>query len=159
MLITFTSILFGLILISTSTTSTSGNQLEALVGNTVISDGIAWIKAFGCVDNDGAEGTATFNYLPPFNNIAGFINYAQYAVSIKFESPSGVYSAYAVECSDPIWALNNGKEIPYTLDKSTGNILPTPAGLAQQSNWITKSSAMWTGQLRNTCVNDGIKVP
>eukprot|EP01084_Bolivina_argentea_P275609 470065_1 len=107
-------------------------QLEGLGGKTTEENGIAWAKAFSC-DQDAQSVV----YDDPFNDLNGFIDLAQYATSIKFVSAS--YSTYATECSNPVYNLNNGKELSYTTNENTGTL----TGYANQNNWNDNTNLMW----------------
>eukprot|EP01084_Bolivina_argentea_P250914 420598_1 len=128
---------------TTAPTSAPTGPLGDLVGKTHLENGIAWAKAFVC-----DEDAQSIVYSEPFNDLNGFINYAQYATSIKFASLS--YSTYATECSNPIYNLNNGKELSYRTDESTGKIEFN----ADTGNWNGSPDLMSNTWQRNNCHGD-----
>ena len=91
-------------------------------------------------------------YQSPFNNITKFINLAKYAISVKFvpanSSDDTDYIVQAVTCSNPIYNLNNGKELSYITNIINDTIVI--AGNADyENNWIGTSTAKdW---LKNKC--------
>eukprot|EP00484_Ammonia_sp_Unknown_P010312 CAMPEP_0197072460 /NCGR_PEP_ID=MMETSP1384-20130603/210108_1 /TAXON_ID=29189 /ORGANISM="Ammonia sp." /LENGTH=496 /DNA_ID=CAMNT_0042511277 /DNA_START=138 /DNA_END=1628 /DNA_ORIENTATION=+ len=118
----------------------SSSVLADLESAATTENGLAWVHAIYAAHG----GSWTFS--EPFNDMVGFVNIARYAKSIKFTSPSGTYSAYATECSNPVWALNHGLSLALTYDESTGQA----TGTQVSSNWNGPSTAqMWNGCTRD----------
>eukprot|EP00484_Ammonia_sp_Unknown_P026360 CAMPEP_0197023880 /NCGR_PEP_ID=MMETSP1384-20130603/4520_1 /TAXON_ID=29189 /ORGANISM="Ammonia sp." /LENGTH=388 /DNA_ID=CAMNT_0042452171 /DNA_START=17 /DNA_END=1183 /DNA_ORIENTATION=+ len=128
--ILITSCIAGLVSLS-SGQGLDSSTLSTLQASATVENGIAWVLAIEGV-------TGAWTYSAPFNDRAGFVDIAQYATSIKFVSASGSYSIYATECSNPVWAINNGYEASFTVDESTGLI----TGYANTANWIGDTQYM-----------------
>eukprot|EP01084_Bolivina_argentea_P274413 467735_1 len=60
------------------------------------------------------------------------------------------YMVTAKICSNPVYALNNGKELSYLLNPMDGKI----AGFQDTNNWIGSSKA--TARLENSCFDGGL---
>eukprot|EP00484_Ammonia_sp_Unknown_P005134 CAMPEP_0197075808 /NCGR_PEP_ID=MMETSP1384-20130603/211795_1 /TAXON_ID=29189 /ORGANISM="Ammonia sp." /LENGTH=610 /DNA_ID=CAMNT_0042514657 /DNA_START=150 /DNA_END=1982 /DNA_ORIENTATION=- len=100
-------------------------------------DGIAFVHAIWAPSTGSA-----WTFYEPFSDMDAFVEIAQYATSIKFNSPSGAFSSYATECSNPVWALNHGLELSQTYDVSTGLV----TGYSDTSDWNGN-----TAQMANYC--------
>eukprot|EP01083_Nonionella_stella_P019073 53016_1 len=134
---------------TTAPTSTVIPALDPLVGNLDISGGIGWIKAFECdvINKD-------FRYQSPFVDLASFITFSNHAISAKLvprnASNPADYEVQTVQCGNPIWNLNNGWEMSYTTDPTTGFIT---AQADHINDWIGTSTAK--ARLANVCIEDG----
>eukprot|EP01084_Bolivina_argentea_P179227 309721_1 len=109
---------------------------------------IGWIKITSCIES---ASNAAFTYY--YNNTIRQL-LAQYAITIKIVPPEGInnpnyntYAVTAVPCSNPIYALNNYKELSFVIDMDgTFNI----RSLANyENNWLGTTTAI--NRLRNSC--------
>eukprot|EP01083_Nonionella_stella_P167634 563938_1 len=136
---------------TTAPTSTVIPALDPLVGNLDISGGIGWIKAFEC---DVTR--KSFRYQSPFVDLASFITFSNHAISAKLvprnASNPADYEVQTVQCGNPIWNLNNGWEMSYTTDSTTGFI----TGYTDLNDWIGTSAAK--ERLNNSCVEDDVAI-
>ena len=107
---------------------------------------IGWIEYSHC-----KEGNNINNYNPDYS-MDELIHLAQYAVTVKIMPSSDVpglsetanYAVMADRCSNPIFALNYGYTMSWTVEESSA---PVITGLANMDNWIgtdTAKSLMWS---------------
>eukprot|EP01084_Bolivina_argentea_P176063 304743_1 len=102
---------------------------------------IGWIKYATCME--GRISSSKLNALKYPNHVSleKLLNISKYAVTVKFlpssDIPDGVnenieYAVKAHICSNPIYALNNGYQLSWTLNITTSLII----GYANIGNWI-----------------------
>eukprot|EP00484_Ammonia_sp_Unknown_P000462 CAMPEP_0197022490 /NCGR_PEP_ID=MMETSP1384-20130603/3357_1 /TAXON_ID=29189 /ORGANISM="Ammonia sp." /LENGTH=309 /DNA_ID=CAMNT_0042450545 /DNA_START=90 /DNA_END=1016 /DNA_ORIENTATION=+ len=109
-------------------TGLDSTQLAALQASATVEDGIAWVKAIDTQDS------GTWTYEAPFNDLDGFVDIAQYATSFKWVTNE--FISWTVECSNPVWAMNHGYELSYTVDETTGLVTGVGDGHDwQNSGW------------------------
>eukprot|EP01084_Bolivina_argentea_P184427 318070_1 len=83
-----------------------------------------WLKFFDCKEGNSA---ASF---PKYHNdytLSELVTLSKYAISVKFLTGTGIpgvneNTSFALTtniCSEPIFSLNNGYELSYTLDHNT----------------------------------------
>ena len=102
---------------------------------------IGWIEFSSCIEG---KHSSTFN---PDYESDELIELAQQAVTVKIlpstdipgHSETAKYALMADLCSNPIFALNNGYSLSYTLDEDF------TASKADPNNWIgdSASTLMW----------------
>eukprot|EP01084_Bolivina_argentea_P227594 384375_1 len=104
---------------------------------------IGWIKMYSCI-----QSTNAYTYY----HTAELSELQYYAISIKFVPPNSKqnpnYDNYAVvakPCSNPVKALNHGKEVSFVFNEGTEAYLEQ----ANQDFWIGTSTAK--DRLINTC--------
>eukprot|EP01084_Bolivina_argentea_P067103 122293_1 len=112
---------------------------------------IGWVKSLGCTEGN----PGVWNY--PYDDII-LNQMAKYAISAKIV-PSNIdvtnpqfdeYAVYAKVCENPIMALNNLKEMSYTLDSNTLLYSST----SNLDNWYGTTKAK--SRLRNSCFANGV---
>ena len=102
---------------------------------------IGWIKYSSCTEGNNEQ-----NYNPDYS-LSGLIHLAKYAVTVKFLPSTDVlgvnetanYSIMADLCSNPIYALNNGYSMSWTVDEVNGSMIIT--NLSDTDNWIGVNDA------------------
>eukprot|EP01084_Bolivina_argentea_P256589 432049_1 len=98
---------------------------------------IGWISLLTC---DEGYDHDNFFYDISYEDI---LDIAPYAISVAIMPWNGTfddveeYGVIAKPCSNPIWSLNNLKEVSYTIDYATGKI----SGFSNLSNWIGSDNA------------------
>ena len=112
---------------------------------------IGWIKYSQCVEGMNAP-TVNGDY-----SLTEIIELAQSAVTVKFlpstdipgQSETAEYAVTADYCSNPIYALNNGYGMSWTVDETSNP--PVITGYADTDNWIGDQAAKW---MWNTCFKE-----
>eukprot|EP01084_Bolivina_argentea_P231894 390954_1 len=115
-----------------------------------VNHSIGWVQFLTCTEG------STVASIPTLGNgltIAQLQNISQYAITTKFLTGNDIpgvteNTAYAVKsdiCSNPIYALNNGYELSYTLDITNSFV----TGLSNLNNWIGTTTAK--NRLSNGC--------
>lgn len=115
---------------------------------------IGWIKYLSCEEG---EGSVRVQY--PFA-LSDIINLAQYAVTIKILPKGDIpglredseYAVMADLCSNPVYAMNHGKEMSYNLDINTGLV----DGVTDINNWIGTDDAV--ARMQNKCLGHGLSI-
>ena len=110
---------------------------------------IGWLEYFHCEEYTNNE----FIYNPEGGGLNGLLNLLPYAVTVKIlpssdipgQNETAAYTVMADLCSNPIYALNNGYTMSYSLDETSDP--PVITGYADTSNWIGDNahSLMWNG--------------
>ena len=114
---------------------------------------IGWLEYTHCTEGLNNE----LIYNPEYGGLYGLINLAQYAVTVKIlpssdipgQSETAEYTVMADLCSNPIYALNNGYTMSFTLNETSDP--PVITGYADTSNWIGDNAATLVG---NSCYGD-----
>eukprot|EP01083_Nonionella_stella_P268038 905751_1 len=125
------------VVLSSFSTISQSLALNDVAGKlTVDSKGIGWIKFVTC------DNSQTWSYHSPFTNIQSVTDLAPFAIAFKWDrEPQDKnwdigYFVEAKVCTNPIYNLNNLKEMTFTTDIDTGLI----TGLHNYDNWICTSN-------------------
>jgi len=109
---------------------------------------IGWLEYSSCIEGDNPS---TYNEEYTMDEL---LILAQYAVTVKILPSTDIpginetadFAVTANLCSNPIYALNNGYSMSYSVDESSSPPLVT--GTANVGNWIGSDAAidlMWNG--------------
>ncbi len=118
----------------TSTENFGGKSLE-----------IGWLEYSHCKEGNSGDSASIYN---PDYSMDELLDLAQYAVTIKFlpstdvpgQSETASYAVMAELCSNPIYALNRGYTMSWTVDETSQP--PVVTGLATTDNWIGATELM-----------------
>eukprot|EP01084_Bolivina_argentea_P029036 53913_1 len=122
-------------------------SIENFNGNTL---DIGWIELLKCKEGTNEESTPIY---PSGYTIQELQSISEYAITVKILTGTGIpgfneNSEYAVKadiCSNPVYALNNGFEMSYTLNTTNSQVI----GMTNINNWIGIMNA--TNRLINSC--------
>eukprot|EP01084_Bolivina_argentea_P035042 64979_1 len=114
---------------------------------------IGWFKFAQCTEGKGSS-LHGIKYANEYS-VGELISILKYAVTIKLLPSSDIpgqiennnFALTADICSDPIWAINNGYEMSFILDKTTASVI----GYSNINNWFGTSTAK--NRLNNSCLH------
>eukprot|EP01084_Bolivina_argentea_P311234 538702_1 len=112
---------------------------------------IGWVKYSHCTEGHGSN----INGMKYWKTLQELVDMARYAITFKILPSNDLpYTQFALKaklCSNPIYALNNGYELSYTLNTTTSHV----EGYGSDDYWIGSLTAII--RTRNYCyhhIND-----
>ena len=107
---------------------------------------IGWLEYMHCTEGFNND----FIYNPEGGGLNGLLDLVQYAVTVKIlpssdipgQNETAAYTVMADLCSNPIYALNNGYSMSFTVNETSDT--PVVIDYANISNWIGDNAAALT---------------